>query len=303
MPAYPPSSRRPTAVRYVAMAAAAALAMAGIVYWSTSGDGGGQNNNIAVTVVDCSQTELYEDGGPMLPARVAQIQFVNEADSAESFAAQVDGVTLQGQDGNPARYTLAPHDSKVISFPMNPTKYGNSEGACYALNVRAATAAPADVHNVTDAPSAESPAGDTSDPTTGPDATATPEDAAAEASQSAAAAASASASAALATVQQRALARIYTAGEYSVSLSQANPMNTTTIDLLADVTSHDPNTGLAKQFGIVVTLLNTDGSVNATGTVCGELLGGDSQQLEFTPQQGTVNWTAIRISTDSTSTC
>lgn len=138
MPPYSPSSRRPTAVRYVGMGAAAALAVAGIVYWAISHDGGG--GNIAVKVVDCSQTQLYspKDGGPMLPARVAQIQFTNDANDTESFAAQVDGVTLQGQDGNPARFTIAPHDSKVISFPMNPTKYGNSEGACYALNVRAA---------------------------------------------------------------------------------------------------------------------------------------------------------------------
>jgi hypothetical protein len=125
----------------------------------------------------------------------------------------------------------------------------------------------------------------------------------AEASASAAAAASASASAAVAVVQQRALARTYAAGEYSVSLSQANPLNTTTIDLLADVTSHDPNTGLAKQFGLVVTLLNADGSVNATGTICGDLLGGDSQQLEFTPQRGTTDWRSIRVSSGSTSSC
>ncbi|MFJ1561853.1 hypothetical protein [Streptomyces mirabilis] len=127
--------------------------------------------------------------------------------------------------------------------------------------------------------------------------------ASAQAEASASAAASASASAAVAAVQQRALARTYAAGEYSVSLSQANPLNTTTIDLLADVTSHDPNTGLAKQFGLVVTLLNADGSVNASGTMCGELLGGDSQRLEFTPQQGTTDWTSIHVSSGSTSSC
>ncbi|MER5602408.1 hypothetical protein [Streptomyces sp. NPDC002265] len=124
----------------MAIGAAVALAVAGVVYWGTSGDGGSENSSIAVTVVDCSQMQLYasQDGGPLLPARVAQIQFVNEADDTESFAVQVDGVTLQGRNGDPARYTLTPHDSRVVSFPMNPTKYGNSEGACYALNARAA---------------------------------------------------------------------------------------------------------------------------------------------------------------------
>ncbi|MFA3843694.1 hypothetical protein [Streptomyces aureus] len=113
-----------------------ALAIAGVVAWSASGGSG----NITVTVVDCSQTPLYQAEGEsaMQPARVAQIEFVNNGDDAETFSAQVDGVTLVGRDGNPSTFTLAPHDSKTISFSMNPTKYGNSEGACYNLNVGAA---------------------------------------------------------------------------------------------------------------------------------------------------------------------
>ncbi|MFF0133077.1 hypothetical protein ACFYTG_46670 [Streptomyces mirabilis] len=307
MPAYPPSSRRPTAVRYVAMGAAAGLAVAGTVYWTTSGDG--RNSNIAVTVVDCSQTELYYDGGPMLPARVAQIQFVNEADHTESFAAQVDGVTLQGQDGNPARYTLAPHDSKVISFPMNPTKYGNSEGACYALNVRAAAEAQPGANNAADAPSAGSPAGDTSDPAAGPDPTPTPEDTAAEAeaSQSAAAKASASASAALAALEHRALARTYTLGDYTVNLTNADPsgydINDQQIYIAGTVTSHSSDTGTMKQFGVVVTLLRANGSVDTSGTLCVELMGGTSDAVDTTTDGGTPDWTSIRITRSPTTPC
>ncbi|MFK0025789.1 hypothetical protein [Streptomyces sp. NPDC090798] len=140
MPSYPPS-RRPSAMRYAAMGATAALAVAALGYWALADHGSGENSNIAVTVVDCSQTRLFapKDGGPMLPARVAQIQFVNNGNGEQAFSAEVDGVTLEGQDGNRARYRLAPHDSKLISFPMNPTKYGSSEGACYALNVQAAS--------------------------------------------------------------------------------------------------------------------------------------------------------------------
>jgi hypothetical protein len=74
----------------------------------------------------------------MLPARVAQIQFVNNGDDAATISAQVDGVTLVGGDGAPSTFTLAPHGSKTISYSMNPTKYGSSEGACYNLNVGAA---------------------------------------------------------------------------------------------------------------------------------------------------------------------
>ncbi|MFE5096267.1 hypothetical protein ACFRCI_39555 [Streptomyces sp. NPDC056638] len=140
VPSYP-SSRRPLVMRHAAVGATAALAVAALGYWALADHGSGENSNIAVTVVDCSQTRLHAatDGGPMLPARVAQIQFVNNGDSEQVFSAEEDGVTLEGQAGNRARCRRAPHDSKLIGFPMNPTKYGNSEGACYALKVWAAS--------------------------------------------------------------------------------------------------------------------------------------------------------------------
>ncbi|MEU4119205.1 hypothetical protein AB0F71_32520 [Kitasatospora sp. NPDC028055] len=131
-------------------------------------------------------------------------------------------------------------------------------------------------------------------------------EASAAASASASAAASASASAAAvrtAAAQQKALAQTCTIGDYSVRMSLANPANTTTVDLLLDVTSHDPNTGLARQFGIVVTLQNVDGSVNAEGTVCAELLGGDSQRLEFSPDRGTADWTTVHVTRSPTAPC
>ncbi|WPW27268.1 hypothetical protein P6B95_07590 [Streptomyces atratus] len=116
-------------------------ATAALGYWALADHGSGENGNIAVAVVDCSQTRLHalKDGGPMLPARVAQIQFVNNGDSEQVFSAEEDGVTLEGQAGHRARCRRAPHDSKLIGFPMNPTKYGNSEGVSYALKVRAAS--------------------------------------------------------------------------------------------------------------------------------------------------------------------
>ncbi|MFE7044035.1 hypothetical protein ACFU9X_32780 [Streptomyces atratus] len=116
-------------------------ATAALGYWALADHGSGENGNIAVAVVDCSQTRLHalKDGGPMLPARVAQIQFVNNRDSEQVFSAEEDGVTLEGQAGHRARCRRAPHDSKLIGFPMNPTKYGNSEGVSYALKVRAAS--------------------------------------------------------------------------------------------------------------------------------------------------------------------
>ncbi|MCX5338536.1 hypothetical protein [Streptomyces atratus] len=140
VPSYPPS-RRPSVMRYAAMGATAALAVAALGYWALADHGSGENSNIAVAVVDCSQTWLYapKGGGPMLRARVAQIQFVNNGDSEQVFSAEVDGVTLEGQAGNRARCRRSPHDSKLIGFPMNPTKYGNSKGACYTLDVRAAS--------------------------------------------------------------------------------------------------------------------------------------------------------------------
>ena len=47
-------------------------------------------------------------------------------------------MTLQGGDDLPATFTLGAHESKTISYPMNPERHGNSEGSCCALNVRAA---------------------------------------------------------------------------------------------------------------------------------------------------------------------
>lgn len=135
MPTHPPH-RRPPGWLYAVAGAAAMLAVAA-TYWLTSDGGSG---DIAVTVVDCSQTQLYraEGDSAMLPARVAQIQYVNNGDQTQTFSAQVDGVTLIGPDGRPSTFTLAPHNSKTINYPMNPKKYGNSEGACYALNAGAA---------------------------------------------------------------------------------------------------------------------------------------------------------------------
>ncbi|MFD9541431.1 hypothetical protein [Streptomyces sp. NPDC060022] len=120
-----------------AAGAGAGLAIASGVYALTSGDEGAVH--VSASVVDCSQTQLFmpEGGSAMLPARVAQIRFVNNGDVQETFKAQVDGVNLEGGEGSPATFTLAPQGSKTISYPMNPETYGNSEGSCFALNVRA----------------------------------------------------------------------------------------------------------------------------------------------------------------------
>lgn len=99
--------------------------------------GGDATEPVSGSVIDCSQTELFQPQGnaAMLPARVAQIRFVNDGDQQETFSPQVDGVTLVANDGSPAEITLAPHDAKVINYPMNPQRYGSSEGSCYALDV------------------------------------------------------------------------------------------------------------------------------------------------------------------------
>jgi hypothetical protein len=101
--------------------------------------GGEEDGPVTASVVDCSQTQLYqpEDSPSMLPARVAQIRFVNNGDEEETFSPQVDGMTLVGGDDRPATFTLAAHESKTISYPMNPERHGNSEGGCYALDVKA----------------------------------------------------------------------------------------------------------------------------------------------------------------------
>lgn len=99
-----------------------------------------QGSQVAATVVDCSQTQLYkpENGNALLPARVAVIRFVNNGNEEETFSAQVDGVKLVLGNGGSGTFTLAAHASKTISYSMNPEREGNSEGSCYALNVRAA---------------------------------------------------------------------------------------------------------------------------------------------------------------------
>ncbi|ALV32235.1 hypothetical protein [Streptomyces sp. CdTB01] len=148
----------------------------------------------------------------------------------------------------------------------------------------------------------------------GPDATPTPEDtvgdaaasvsAQAEASQSAAAAASASASAAL---RHRALARTYTLGDYTVNLTNADPsgydINDQQIYIAGTVTSHSSDTGTMKQFGLVVTLLRANGSVDASGTLCVELMGGTSDVVDTTTEGGTPDWISIRITRSPTTPC
>ncbi|WP_405558588.1 hypothetical protein [Streptomyces sp. NBC_01171] len=137
MPTYPPTAgRRPPWLLAVA-GASLALAAGGVAYaFAGGGDG---SMPVSGTVVDCSQTELWQsnDGGAMRPARIAQIRFDNDAGEREMFSPQVDGVTLVKNDGSPAKYTLEPHGSTVITYPMNPEKYGATEGSCYALNVTA----------------------------------------------------------------------------------------------------------------------------------------------------------------------
>lgn len=66
------------------------------------------------------------------------IRFVNNGNEEETFSAQVDGVKLVLGNGGSGTFTLAAHASKTISYSMNPEREGNSEGSCYALNVRAA---------------------------------------------------------------------------------------------------------------------------------------------------------------------
>jgi hypothetical protein len=61
---------------------------------------------------------------------------------------------------------------------------------------------------------------------------------------------------------------------------------------------------MAKQFALKVTLLNADGSVDASGTICDwSLGGGDSHPEEFTPQGATTSWTTIHVARGSLSDC
>lgn len=150
-----------------------------------------------------------------------------------------------------------------------------------------------------------------------PGATPTPEDTAAEAavsasaqavtSQSAAAAASASASAALAALQHQALARTYTLGDYTVNLTNADlsgyDIDHQEIYIAGTVTSHSSDTGTMKQFGLVVTLLRANGSVDTSGTLCVELMGGTSDVVDTATDGGTPDWTSIRITRSPTSPC
>lgn len=151
---------------------------------------------------------------------------------------------------------------------------------------------------------APSPSGALADAltTAGPEATPTPQDTAAEAAASAeaspSAAASASAGTALATLQHRALARIYTLGDYTVKLTNAEPP---AID--ATVTSHSSDTDTMKQFGVVVTLLRANGSLDTSGTLCVELTGGTYQDVYTTTDGGTPDWTSIRITRSPTTPC
>ncbi|MEU2736140.1 hypothetical protein ABZ656_12065 [Streptomyces sp. NPDC007095] len=140
--------------------------------------------------------------------------------------------------------------------------------------------------------------------------TPTPEDTAAEASASAASAsasAQVSASAALASIQRQALARTYTVGDYTAHLTNADPtdpsIDTPGIYIAGTVASHSPDTAVPVQLGIVVTLLRSDGSVDASGTLCIELLGGTSQVADTTANGGTPDWTSIRITRSPTTPC
>ncbi|WP_344626768.1 hypothetical protein [Kitasatospora arboriphila] len=245
---------------------------------------------------------------------MAVVDITNHGSTVQTVNVLANGtavVTGSGTGTHVSTWTLQPGEMQAFSFPINPEKYGNVEGQCWsfpfavkaASNQPSDTPAPVDTAAETSAAAAEVLAAPPAEPPPGAAevsaaAQAAASAAAAAASESAQAEAAASASAEAASPQQRALlARTYTAGAYSVTLSPANPINTTTTDLLAEVTSHDSNTGLARQFGLAITLLNADGSVNASGTLCAELLGGTSQQLEFAPQQGTMLWTSIRVST------
>ncbi|MFJ8113286.1 hypothetical protein ACIRF9_47115, partial [Streptomyces sp. NPDC096132] len=204
---------------------------------------------------------------------------------------------------------IVEHKTGSSTHSETISKYGNSEGACYALNVRAATAAQPGANSAADAPSAGSPTDDTSDPAAGPDATPAPEDTAAEAeaSQSTAASASASGSAALAALQHQALTRTYTLGDYTVNLTNADPsgydINDQQIYIAGTVTSHSSDTGTMKQFGVVVTLLRANGSVDTSGTLCVELMGGTSDVVDTTTDGGTPDWTSIRITRSPTTPC
>ncbi|MER5640563.1 hypothetical protein ABT095_26900 [Kitasatospora sp. NPDC002227] len=290
-----PTARRRVAVLGSVVAVAAVLAGVIVVALQSGAGEGSAAVPVTAAVVDCSNTRLYQSPGSrgLLTARVAVVDLTNNGSTVQTVEVLANGtalVTGNGTGSRPSSWTLQPGEMQAFSFPINPEKFGNGEGQCWSFPfaVKAVSGqtggAPAPLISA-----AETPA-------TAAQASASAPAEASAASESAAAEVAASASAEAAGLQQRALSRSYAVGAYSVSLSRANPMNTTTIDLVADVTSHDSDTGLAKQFGLAITLLNADGSVNASGTLCGELLGGTSQRLEFAPQQGTMAWASIRVS-------
>ncbi|MFE5909079.1 hypothetical protein ACFQ6B_08345 [Streptomyces wedmorensis] len=129
----------------------------------------------------------------------------------------------------------------------------------------------------------------------------------AKASQSAAASASASASAALSDLQHQALARTYILGDYTLNLTSVVPdgadPNVPRMYISGTVASHSSDTGRSKQFGLVVSLLRADGTLNTRGTLCVQLLDGDSNTFETTTPDGTPDWTSIRITRSPTTPC
>jgi hypothetical protein len=160
-----------------------------------------------------------------------------------------------------------------------------------------------------------SPSGALAEAAAGPDATPEPELTAADADASASAragasqsaAAKASASAALADLQHRALVRTYTLGDYTVNLTNVDPsgydVNDQQLYIAGTVTSHSADTGTMKQFGLVVTLLRANGSVDTRGTLCVELMGGTSDVVNTTTDGGTPDWTSIRITRSPATPC
>ncbi|WP_369033231.1 hypothetical protein [Streptomyces adonidis] len=69
------------------------------------------------------------------------------------------------------------------------------------------------------------------------------------------------------------------------------------------MTSHSSDTGTMKQFGLVVTLLRANGSVDTSGTLCVELMGGTSDVVDTTTDGGTPDWSSIRITRSPSAPC
>ncbi|MFI0960572.1 hypothetical protein ACH4S8_03980 [Streptomyces sp. NPDC021080] len=129
-----------------------------------------------------------------------------------------------------------------------------------------------------------------------PDATPTPGDTASGTP--------ASASAAVTALQYQALARTYPVGDYTVSFTTSGYDSTSRqIDLGGTVTSRSSDTDTMKRTGLVVTLLRADGSVDARGTLCVDLNGSTSDAVDTTLDDGTPDWTTIRITRGSATEC